>query len=260
MSNSIPFYQKKYNITEFSKLCGVTPRTLKYYEELGLFRPYSVNPDNGYRIYTLGQVDKISAIRLLQEHGFTLKEIRDLPRQTSFDDIFSHLTEQQTLITQRMEELIQQKHYVDHTLAHMKVARNYMDQFIMDESFSMGVVFTPVKPGSHLLINFLSAGYQNGSILNADTFQLLGIYQDEMDQRFSTNVAPGSDHRIFSGRRLCIYHAKAPHESKKLLEKLKKRALEEHIQSSHIFCEQILEGIDSSGLFLYYMIDSPTID
>lgn len=31
--------EKYYKVNEFAKLCGVTPRTLKYYETRGLIRP-----------------------------------------------------------------------------------------------------------------------------------------------------------------------------------------------------------------------------
>ncbi len=53
------------NISAFEKLCGVTPRTLKHYEDCGLLRPAAVG-ENGYREYTLSQVDRVSAILLLR--------------------------------------------------------------------------------------------------------------------------------------------------------------------------------------------------
>ena len=54
------------NISTFAKLCGVTPRTLKHYENYGLLRPAAVG-ENGYRTYTLSQVDRVSAILLLRD-------------------------------------------------------------------------------------------------------------------------------------------------------------------------------------------------
>ena len=49
--------EKYYKVNEFVKLCGVTPRTLKYYETHGLLRPALVG-ENGYRYYSLSQIDE----------------------------------------------------------------------------------------------------------------------------------------------------------------------------------------------------------
>ena len=39
-----------YTIKEIADLAGVTTRTLRYYDEIGLFPPQSTGP-NGYRYY-----------------------------------------------------------------------------------------------------------------------------------------------------------------------------------------------------------------
>ena len=37
------------SIGEFSKICQVSAKTLRYYDEIGLLRPEEINPENGYR-------------------------------------------------------------------------------------------------------------------------------------------------------------------------------------------------------------------
>ena len=39
------------SIGEFSKICQVSAKTLRYYDEIGLLRPEEINPENGYRYY-----------------------------------------------------------------------------------------------------------------------------------------------------------------------------------------------------------------
>ena len=39
------------HIKEFARLTGVSPRTLRYYEELGLLKPLQVDQKTGYRLY-----------------------------------------------------------------------------------------------------------------------------------------------------------------------------------------------------------------
>ena len=61
-------------IGDFAKLAGTNLRTLRYYEELGLLRPAS-RSDGGFRFYERGQLDRLAAIKRLQDLGLSLKEI-----------------------------------------------------------------------------------------------------------------------------------------------------------------------------------------
>jgi hypothetical protein len=38
-------------IGEFSKICRVSPKTLRYYDQIGLLKPSQVSSDSGYRYY-----------------------------------------------------------------------------------------------------------------------------------------------------------------------------------------------------------------
>ncbi len=61
-------------IGEFAKLAGTNLRTLRYYEELGLLAPAS-RSDGGFRYYETAQLDRMAAIKRLQDLGLSLKEI-----------------------------------------------------------------------------------------------------------------------------------------------------------------------------------------
>jgi DNA-binding transcriptional MerR regulator len=65
-----------FRIGEVAKLCGVTTRTLRYWEELGLIHPSSYR-GRGERLYTATDMARVSRIRELQELlGFSLSEVR----------------------------------------------------------------------------------------------------------------------------------------------------------------------------------------
>jgi len=64
------------NIKEASKTAGVTPRTLYYYEEVGLLSP--AREENGYRVYSEADVTQARMIRAYRELQFSLDEIRIL--------------------------------------------------------------------------------------------------------------------------------------------------------------------------------------
>lgn len=61
---------------EFAKLCGVSKKTLFYYDEIGLFKPEKIL-SNGYRLYSNIQLELLSAILTLKDIGMSLKEIKE---------------------------------------------------------------------------------------------------------------------------------------------------------------------------------------
>lgn len=64
------------SIGEFSKICEVSTKTLRYYEEIGLIHPDEINPDNGYRYYSIKQLEKMLFINRLKSYYFSLEEIK----------------------------------------------------------------------------------------------------------------------------------------------------------------------------------------
>ncbi|MDP9381125.1 MAG: helix-turn-helix domain-containing protein, partial [Chloroflexota bacterium] len=63
-------------ISEFSGLGRVTIKALRLYDRLGLLKPVWVDPDSGYRFYTLDQLPRLNRILALKDLGFSLGEIR----------------------------------------------------------------------------------------------------------------------------------------------------------------------------------------
>ncbi|WP_429841849.1 MerR family transcriptional regulator [Brevibacillus sp. FIR094] len=63
-------------IGEFSKICGVSTKTLRYYAEIGLMNPDEINPENGYRYYSIKQLKKMIFINRLKSYHFSLDEIK----------------------------------------------------------------------------------------------------------------------------------------------------------------------------------------
>ncbi len=65
-------------ISRFAVLTGLSPKTLRYYDEIGLLRPADVDDLNSYRYYSVTQIDRAVRIRRWRELGLPLDEIRDL--------------------------------------------------------------------------------------------------------------------------------------------------------------------------------------
>ena len=70
-------------IGEFSKICSVTTKTLRYYDEIGLLKPIIVNEHNGYRFYDVKQLKAILFINKLKKYNFSLEEIDRILKDSS---------------------------------------------------------------------------------------------------------------------------------------------------------------------------------
>ena len=68
----------KFKIGEFSKLCQVTVKTLRHYEEIGLLVPIEVDEWTGYRYYDISQLRRMNRIVYLKQLGLSLEEIAEL--------------------------------------------------------------------------------------------------------------------------------------------------------------------------------------
>ncbi len=66
------------SIGEFSKICKVSTKTLRYYDEIGLIKPSKINPENNYRYYSIEQLETMLFINRLKQYNFSLEEIRTI--------------------------------------------------------------------------------------------------------------------------------------------------------------------------------------
>jgi DNA-binding transcriptional MerR regulator len=68
----------QYRIGEFSSLSGVSTKTLRFYDEIGLLRPATVDSRTGYRHYRPQQLEDLASILALKSLGVSLAAVRDL--------------------------------------------------------------------------------------------------------------------------------------------------------------------------------------
>jgi DNA-binding transcriptional MerR regulator len=104
----------KFKIGEFSRLTGVTVKTLRYYEQIGLIEPDKIDEWTGYRYYSVVQMQTMSWIRSLKDIGFSLEEIRALHEDDTHKPSISQL-----------EEKIRQ---CEHQLTRLQVRRTQLIQ------------------------------------------------------------------------------------------------------------------------------------
>lgn len=94
----------KYSIRELSELAGVSARTLRYYDEMGLLKPLYTS-EAGYRYYGEREAALLWQILFYRQQGFELKQIQRILYQRDFDILAA--------MEEHLLELEGQRRYVD---------------------------------------------------------------------------------------------------------------------------------------------------
>lgn len=74
----------EYSIQDLSRLSGVTTRTLRWYDQIGLLKPSRV-AESGYRYYGRAEVDRLQDILYYRALGVELARIKECLDDPSFD-------------------------------------------------------------------------------------------------------------------------------------------------------------------------------
>lgn len=74
----------EYTVQKLAQMAGVSARTLRYYDEIGLLKPARIN-SSGYRVYGQAEVDRLQQILFYRELGVSLAEIKKIINSPSFD-------------------------------------------------------------------------------------------------------------------------------------------------------------------------------
>ena len=74
----------EYTIQKLARLAGVSTRTLRYYDEIGLLKPARIN-SSGYRIYGQNEVNLLQQIMFYRELGAQLETIKEIINDPNFD-------------------------------------------------------------------------------------------------------------------------------------------------------------------------------
>lgn len=90
-------------VRQVCKLTGLTPRTLRHYDAVGLLKPTAVTPA-GYRLYDEAALERLQLILLFRELEFPLKSIAAILDTPGFDRQAA-LTDQIKLLELRREHL-----------------------------------------------------------------------------------------------------------------------------------------------------------
>lgn len=92
-------------IGQMSKVCGVSVKTLRHYDKIGLLRPQKTDAANGYRYYQDSQIGSMLLIGRLKRYGFSLTEIQNLLTIPDSRELLRQLHHQRFRLERQMEHI-----------------------------------------------------------------------------------------------------------------------------------------------------------
>lgn len=107
-----------YTVRQLSRMAGVTPRTLHYYDQIGLLKPTRV-AGNGYRYYGQEALLRLQQILLYRQLDLPLERIRRILEEPAFD-VQAALESHRQLLLRKIGQIERQVQTVDHTLLYLK--------------------------------------------------------------------------------------------------------------------------------------------
>lgn len=122
-----------FTVKQLSKMAGLTPRTLHYYDEIGILKPSRVG-DNGYRYYGEEALLRLQQILLYRELDMPLDNIKKIMGRRDFD-VLGALESHRAELRRRIAQLERLINTVDDTILHLK-GQKEMSQKQMFEPFT----------------------------------------------------------------------------------------------------------------------------
>jgi DNA-binding transcriptional MerR regulator len=159
-------------IGDVAKLAGTTPRTIRYYEEIGLLPDPPGRPSGGHRLYTRAEVERLREVmRMKKLLGVTLQELKDLlaaeearaavraelrredvhpeRRRELLEEALGHIDRQLVLVEHRATELTKLREELCET--RKRVRRKLREQTAAEHHASSGVSIS-VEPANQATV------------------------------------------------------------------------------------------------------------
>ena len=198
----------EYTVQALAQLAGVTPRTLRWYDQQGLLKPARITAA-GYRIYGPEQVDRLQSILFYRELGLELAAIRalldapDYDRQAALRQHLQQLTAQRT----RLDGLIGT---VRRTLEELQGGAPMSDKEKFEAFKRSAVAQNEAQYGAEARAKYGSAA------VDAAHAKLLALTAEEYDdfdrlgeaitQALAAAVTAGADPAGAEGQRIAAMH------------------------------------------------------
>ncbi len=212
------------SIGALSKQTGVHIKSLRYYDSLGILRPAYIDPNSGYRYYSLQQIPVVDAIQLCVDLDIPLKHFTDYYLDSSSQIHYGKLIERGTALAKEKIQAIQER------LAKLEKMRSEIERGELIQrsdgmvrcSFpAMNLLLAPYPENDaemkvlvlfHRLVrtaesNGLTVNYFSGQLLHCQGSQRELLFYIGVDIPDGVQNFPGNLLRLPAGEYLCCKQA-----------------------------------------------------
>ena len=117
-----------FSVGEFSKITGLSVKTLRFYHEKGILMPSRVDESSGYRYYDESKIERARVIVWLREMEFSIEDIADILKEADDEsDLLTRLESQKQRIATRMRREREILRALDQVIANEKQARQLLE-------------------------------------------------------------------------------------------------------------------------------------
>lgn len=92
----------EYTVQKLGRLAGISTRTLRYYDEIGILKPARIN-SSGYRVYGEAEIDRLQQILFYRELGLSLDRIKEIITSPSFNSVYALKEHYENLLEKRKQ-------------------------------------------------------------------------------------------------------------------------------------------------------------
>ena len=121
-----------YKINDISKIYGIGPDSLRYYERLGILKPR--RDANSYRLYSLKDLYKLNILRDLRALGFSMEQVKDYLDGQSIGNTLELLHREELLLRRRIEDLEARERIIKSRISSLSSLRDVPGGTIFTES------------------------------------------------------------------------------------------------------------------------------
>lgn len=200
----------EYGVRELAEMAGVSARTLRWYDRIGLLRPCRVG-ENGYRFYSSAEVDRLQHILFYRELGLELKQIGELLDDPQFDRM--------TALREHLAALESQRERLDGMIVSLRrtISTEERNEIIMDrekfEAFKCDAVAkNEAQYGSEIREKYgdraVDESNQQMLSMTQDQYAEWKSLEEEILSRLEAAVSSSADPAGPEGRAIAELHKK----------------------------------------------------
>ncbi|WP_072337911.1 MULTISPECIES: MerR family transcriptional regulator [unclassified Paenibacillus] len=131
--------EQLYTIGQAAKICRIPIQTLRYYDQIGIVVPASVDEQNGYRYYGNRELLLIKIVQDLRSMEFSLEEIAEIAQAGDIGFTLERMKRKQEEAKERIRTLTARVEAMDKRIELMEV------QLHLQQSFAQGEGYVEMK-------------------------------------------------------------------------------------------------------------------